>query len=223
MQKISREEVIMPGGIELTTVAESYMALSSDRNLLSVACGTGELELYFAEKYGCQVTGIDSAQDFIARAQQKSAERNLQDLVTFEFGDGRDLNFQSNSFDIVFCSGALCAFFHDGLKEFNRVLRAKGKAVVIDVVWRKDDVPPEIEECWAGGSAHILTLDKNIHAFAGFGFRTIFSKEYHEPAWWNAYYEDMGDAKHWQEERRNYRLHQGYIGLGLFVIERIDT
>ena len=52
MQEISRKEVIMPGGIELTRVAESYMALSSDSKLLSVACGTGELELYFAKKSG---------------------------------------------------------------------------------------------------------------------------------------------------------------------------
>lgn len=53
MQRISRSEVIMPGGIELTQIAEDQMDLSSDSKLLSVACGTGELELYLAEKYGC--------------------------------------------------------------------------------------------------------------------------------------------------------------------------
>ena len=132
MLQLSREEVIMPGGIELTRVAESYMGLTSEDQLLSIACGTGELELYFAEKYGCHVTGIDSEQGFIAKAKQKTVQRNLQDWATFKIGDGKALIFQSNSFDIVFCSGALCAFFYDGLREFNRVLKAKGKAVIID-------------------------------------------------------------------------------------------
>jgi tocopherol O-methyltransferase len=102
MQGISREESNMPGGIEFATVAESYMALSSDSKLPSVACGSRELESYIAEKCGCQVTGIDSGQEFIAKAKQKTVERNLQDLVTFEIGDGNALAFQSNLFDIVF-------------------------------------------------------------------------------------------------------------------------
>lgn len=211
----------MPGGIELTEEAENYMALALDSKFLSVACGTGELELYLAEKYGCHITGIDSGQGFIEQAQKKSIDRGMQKLVTFEIGNGNALNFQSDSFDIVYCSGALCAFFHNGLKEFNRVLKPKGKAVIIDVVWRKERIPKEVDECWAGGSAHIFTLDGNLRAFTGFGFRTLFSKEYHEPAWWDAYYEDMGNAKHWQEERKNYQAHQDYIGLGLFVIEKI--
>ena len=211
----------MPGGIELTKAAENYMALTLDSKFLSVACGTGELELYLAEKYGWHITGIDSGQGFIERAQKKSIDRGLQKLVSFKIGDGNDLNFQSDSFDIVYCSGALCAFFYNGLKEFNRVLKSKGKAVIIDVVWRKEKIPKEVDECWAGSSAHIFTLDGNLRAFTGFGFRTIFSKEYHEPAWWDAYYEDMGNANHWQEERKNYQAHQDYIGLGLFVIEKI--
>ena len=220
MQKISRKEVIMPGGIELTQAVESYMALSSDSKLLSVACGTGELELYFAEKYGCQVTGIDSEREFIAKAKKKAADRHLQGMARFEIGDGNALNFQSNSFDLVFCCGALCAFFYTGLKEFHRVINTNGKAIIIDVVWRKDTIPQEVDDCWAGESAHVFTVDQNVQAFTNSGFRTIFSKEYHQPAWWDAYYDDMGNANHWQEERKNYHAHQEYIGLGLFVIER---
>ena len=57
--EISREEVIMPGGVELTKEAEQHMGLGPPTTLLSVACGTGELELYLAEKYKCNVVGID--------------------------------------------------------------------------------------------------------------------------------------------------------------------
>ena len=219
--KITRKEVIMPGGIEMTKIAENYMSLTSDSKFLSVACGTGELELYLAEKYNCHVIGIDSGQSFIKKAQKKTIDRGLQEVATFEIGNGNALNCQSDTFDIVYCSGALCAFFYNGLKEFYRVLKAKGKTVIIDVIWRKENIPKEVEDCWAGESAHIFTLDGNSQVFTSLGFRTILSKGYHEPTWWDAYYNDMGNAQHWQEERENYQSHQEYIGLGLFVIEKI--
>lgn len=220
MTKISRKEVIMPGGIEMLLEAENYMMLDPDCHLLSVACGTGELELYLAEKYGCHITGIDSGKGFIERAQEKTLARKLQEVAKFEVGDGNNLKFEPSSFDVVFCSGALCAFFLNGLKEFHRVLMPHGIAVITDVVWRKNAIPKEIDDCWSGGSAHILTRTANSEAFADAGFQTVFSKEYHEPSWWDAYYEDRGHAQHWQEERDHYLDHQDYIGLGLFVIEK---
>ena len=130
-------------------------------------------------------------------------------------------NIPSNSIDIIYCSGALCAFFFNGLKEFNRVLKTKGSAVIIDVVWRKKKIPQEVGDCWTGGTAHIFTLEQNVQTFKDLDFRIIFAEEYHEPDWWDAYYDDMGNAKHWQEERENYLAHQDYIGLGLFVIEKM--
>ncbi|MBL7201822.1 MAG: hypothetical protein ISS56_16910, partial [Anaerolineae bacterium] len=57
---IDHAEVIMPGGVELTLETEPYLALSPDTHLLSVACGTGELELYLAGRHGCRVFGVDA-------------------------------------------------------------------------------------------------------------------------------------------------------------------
>ncbi|NIM92228.1 MAG: methyltransferase domain-containing protein [Anaerolineales bacterium] len=220
MREASRKEVIMPGGIELTKEAERHVNLRANTRMLSVACGTGELELYLAEKYKCYIVGVDTSDDFIRSAREKTAARRLGDLVTFEVGDGNALTFGDASFDVVFCSGALCAFFDNGLREFHRVLKPGGRAVVIDVIWRREDVPEEIERCWTGGTACVLTLNGNEQAFATHQFHTLFAREYHEPSWWEAYYEDRGNASHWQEERQNYRAHQDYIGLGLFVIEK---
>lgn len=220
MCELSRKEVIMPGGIELTKEAEQHVSLNTDTRMLSVACGTGELELNLAEVYKCQIVGIDSSASFIGTAREKAAARKLDHLVSFEIGDGNALTFEEASFDAIFCSGALCAFFDNGLREFQRVLKPGGTAVVTDILWRRNDVPEEIQQCWTGGTARVLTLKGNERAFAARGFRTLFARAYHEPLWWEAYYADRGNAPHWQEERRNYRAHQDYIGLGLFVLEK---
>jgi ubiquinone/menaquinone biosynthesis C-methylase UbiE len=221
MCQVSRKEVIMPGGIELTKEAEQHVSLRASTRLLSVACANGELELYLAEKHRCRVFGVDSSHEFIRAAREKTADRKLDNLASFGVGDGNSLAFAEASFDLVFCSGALCAFFDNGLREFHRVLKPGGKAVVIDVIWRREDVPQDIEHCWTGGTAVVLTLDGSERAFAEHRFRTLYSQAYHEPPWWEAYYEDRGIAPHWQEERQNYRAHQDYIGLGLFVLAKM--
>lgn len=222
-QKIRRQQVIMPGGVELIKEAEPHMGLGPSTSVLSVACGTGELELYLAEEFKCQLFGIDSDDDFIRMAREKTRVRKPDDRVSFEIGDGNALTFEAASFDVVFCSGALCAFFDNGLREFHRVLKPGGRAVITDVIWRRADVPKEVADQWTGGTADILTVKGNCAAFAERGFRVLFAQAYHEPSWWDAYYEDRGTAPHWVEEHKSYQRDQAYLGLGLFVLEKPAT
>ncbi len=71
MKNITRSEVLMVGGIELTHEAEQHVYLDSTTKLLSVACGTGELELYLVRKYNCETIGVDKTVKFIKRANEK--------------------------------------------------------------------------------------------------------------------------------------------------------
>lgn len=221
MAQICRQEVIMPGGVELTLEAERHLDINPDAKILSVACGTGELECYLAQKYGCTVIGIDVSESFIARALKKRAARDLGCLVRFKIGDGNSIESDGRMFDVVLCSGALCEFFDNGLAEFHRVLKLGGRAVIIEVIWKSEQVPMDIQQCWTGGTAKVLTLNGNCRAFTRQGFKVIFSQAYHKPSWWEAYYDDRGNAPNWQEERANYRAHKDYIAVGLFVIEKI--
>jgi ubiquinone/menaquinone biosynthesis C-methylase UbiE len=219
--EIRRPEVIMPGGKELTLEAERYLDLCSEMKLLSVACGTGEIECYLAEKYRCQVVGVDICKKFISAAQKKTKILGLSQLVQFRVGDGNALDFPDESFDVIFCSGDLCVFFDNGLAEFHRVLKPGGRAAIIDAIWKTKQVPKDIEQFWTEeGTAEIRTLNGNGEAFTSRGFKVVFSKAYHEPSWWEAYYDDRGSAPIWQKERANYRAHKDYIALGLFVIEK---
>jgi ubiquinone/menaquinone biosynthesis C-methylase UbiE len=220
MPEICRQEVIMPGGIELTMEAERHLNLNSDTKLLSVACGTGELECYLAEKYRCPVVGIDITERFIERARKKAVARGLDNLVQFKIGDGNSIEFDKETFDRVFCSGGLCDFFDKGVAEFHRVLKHGGKAAVIDVVWKNEQVPIEVKQCWTGEISKVQTLEEDCRTFESRGFKVLFAWEYDEPSWWEAYYDDRGNAPNWQQERANYRDHKNYIALGLFVIEK---
>ena len=213
MTKISREDVFMVGGIELTQMAEKHIALSPETKLLSVACGGGELELYLCEKYGCAVTGVDASSDGISKAKTKTTSRGLESLASFEVGDVENLRFEGEMFDVVFCSGALCAFLEKGPLEFHRVLKPQGKVVILEVIWLQDDIPKEANEYWTnGGKYQVLTLAGHCQVFQDQGFSILLSETYHEPSWWEVFFEDRSSLPDFQKQREQYLSDQDYIG-----------
>ena len=216
----NRKEVILPGGIEMAQEAEKHLRLNPSTHLLSVGCGTGELEIYFAFKYGCRVTGVDVREDLVARATEKALAWNLSDVACFEVGDGGALRFEDSAFDAVFCSGALCAFYGNGLREFRRVLKPGGTCAISDVIWRRDDVPAQVVQRWTKGVARVLTLEGHRAALDQHRFRVLFSRAYHEPSWWESYYDDRRAAPDLVAEREDYRQDQEHFALGLFVVEK---
>lgn len=218
--ELQRAEVIMPGGIPLTLEAERHLEITPETWLLSVACGTGEIECYLALKYGCQVLGVDVRKDHVARAQEKARARGLGHLVQLAIGDGNALQVGAGTFDLVYCSGAFSDYLGNGLAEFYRVLKPGGRAVVIDIIFRSDHVPPHVEEYWSVGATKVTTLAGRCRDFAGHGFGTLFAQGYHQPSWWEAYYEDREPTPGWQAERARYRVHKDYVGVGLFVMEK---
>ena len=66
--------------------------------LLDVACGSGQLAL-LAARDGVEVTGIDIAENLIARASARAAAEHLR--ACFQVADAEELPFPDASFDVV--------------------------------------------------------------------------------------------------------------------------
>jgi SAM-dependent methyltransferase len=66
--------------------------------LLDVACGSGQLAL-IAARDGVNVTGVDIAENLIARAQARAKARKLP--ARFEVADAEALPFPDESFDVI--------------------------------------------------------------------------------------------------------------------------
>lgn len=60
--------------------------------LLDVGCGWGALSLHAAEHYGAQVTGVTISTEQKAFIEKRIHDRGLQDQVTVELRDYRDVN-----------------------------------------------------------------------------------------------------------------------------------
>lgn len=74
------------------------LRVAPDSRLLDVACGSGQLAL-IAARHGVEVTGIDIADNLIARASARAAAEHLN--ACFQVGDAEELPFLDASFDVV--------------------------------------------------------------------------------------------------------------------------
>ena len=77
--------------------------MNADMRLLDIGCGIGGPARYFADEFGCRVTGIDLTEEYIAVAQMLTARFGIEDRVDFECANALDLPFEDGSFDVVWC------------------------------------------------------------------------------------------------------------------------
>ncbi|MDP6532910.1 MAG: bifunctional demethylmenaquinone methyltransferase/2-methoxy-6-polyprenyl-1,4-benzoquinol methylase UbiE [Candidatus Marinimicrobia bacterium] len=69
---------------------------------LDVATGTGELALDCANTYeSVKVTGVDFVQEMVDNGIEKVQTQGLENRVDLKFGDGTNLEFDDNSFDVA--------------------------------------------------------------------------------------------------------------------------
>ncbi len=215
IDRIPRKRIVTPAGIELTLESEKHAAIHKYDKVLSVGCGTGEIEEYLAQKYGCEMTGVDINEAAVKLASKKSV-KNLH----FETGNGENLSFQDESFDIVYSSGAIGGFFDKGILEAYRVLKKNGILILIEVVFMGNMVPKDIWNIWTNRKIKVLSRESLIWELEKTGFKDVYNRVYYEPAWWEIYYSDRGGDPAWIEERNNYLKFREYIGIGLFIFEK---
>lgn len=104
---------------------DRFRKFAPGNTLLECGCGTATLSRYMTQR-GFECTMLDYSEKAISIAQAGFAARSLSG--TFSIGDLNHLEFEDNSFDIVY-SGGVLEFFEDIYKpiaEMVRVLKPGG-------------------------------------------------------------------------------------------------
>lgn len=151
------------------------------QQILDVACGTGDSTLVTAKAAaeGSHVIGADISEGMMSMVMEKARKAGVEDRVSLQLADGEDLPFGEGSFHRVTCAFGIRNFEHKelGLKEFCRVLKPGGKAVILElslpqnrvVRWFYDlyflHVLPWIGGLISGDKAAYQYLPASVHAF----------------------------------------------------------
>jgi ubiquinone/menaquinone biosynthesis C-methylase UbiE len=86
-------------GLEATAEVAARVPVAPGEHILDIGSGIGGPARYFAQRFGCRVTGIDLTAEFCDVARQLTQRLGLQDRAAFQVGDALAMPFADNSFD----------------------------------------------------------------------------------------------------------------------------
>ncbi len=122
-------------GLEATEELAAALAVSAGDHLLDVGSGIGGPARYFADRFGCRVTGLDLTAEFCAIARHLTQALGLDDRVVFEHGDATAMPFADAGFDGAYAMNVSMNIANKArfYAEIHRVLRPGGWLVLSEI------------------------------------------------------------------------------------------
>ena len=107
---------------------------NNPKQLLDIATGTGDLAMMMAALNPDKIIGLDISAGMLEVGKQKIAKANLSDKIEMLVGDSENMPFDDDTFDAITVSFGVRNFANldKGLQEIRRVLKPKGKLVILE-------------------------------------------------------------------------------------------
>jgi arsenite methyltransferase len=135
-----------PGGSTLTEHLGRLLSLTPASRVLDIASGKGTSAFHLAQRFGCEVMGVDYSRKNVEEASRAAEQLGLRDRVIFQQADAERLPFADRAFDAVICECAFCTFPNKcaAAGEFPRILRIGGRIGMSDLT-RNGALPPDLD------------------------------------------------------------------------------
>ncbi len=196
------DEVLHPGGLELTARVAGVAEISSESQVLDISSGRGTTACFLAQQFGCHITGIDISPLSTSLASHKANVQNLIPLIDFLAADAEQLPFSDSSFDVIIseCSFSLQVNKKIGATEISRVLKPDGKFVLTDVMLKSN-------------LSQDLKTDLTFSCcFSGAETQDGYSRTFNEAGLKEIHFEDHSKAM----KKVTYQVITGYGSLSAF-------
>lgn len=165
-------ETFHPGGEVLTARLGELLQLGPASKVLDVASGQGTSAMLLAQRFGCQVLGIDYGEGAVQQATERAAALGLSHLVSFRQGDAEQLPLPDAGFDALLCECAFCTFPDKAAAaaEFQRILKPGGRVGLSDLT-RSGEVPPDLlgRLSWIACIADAQPVERYVQYFTTAG------------------------------------------------------
>ena len=107
---------------------------NNPKQILDIATGTGDLAIMMTDLNPDRVVGLDISAGMLEVGKQKINKANLSDTIEMLVGDTENMHFDDATFDAITVSFGVRNFANldKGLTEIKRVLKPKGKLVILE-------------------------------------------------------------------------------------------
>jgi SAM-dependent methyltransferase len=186
----ARHELQNPTSPEKLVLLCARLGLGPDSTVLDVAAGRGGPALVLARRFGCRITCVERADEFVAAARERVVAAGLERRIEVVHADAREFPLGSEHYDAVLCLGA--SFVWDGLggtlDALAPAVRPGGFLAVGEPYWRAWPLPSEFQP---DEGEKFVTLSETVARFEAAGPRlvTLIASSQDD---WDAY-----ESLHW--------------------------
>ncbi len=163
-------------GLEATSEIAELMQAGPGEHILDIGSGLGGPARYFANRFGCAVTGIDLTREFCDVARHLTRLLGLEARVRFEVGDALKMPFADAGFDGAYSMNVSMNIADKGAlyREIHRVLKP-GAWLVLSELAKGQGSDPDYPTPWAGSAraSFLSTPEETRGGLLAAGFDVI--------------------------------------------------
>ena len=187
-----------PGGRESTERALHMLpSLTPNQRILDIGCGSGTQTIDLARTTAAQILAVDSHEAFVAELVKRIADHGLASRIHTQVGDMNNLAFSDESFDVIWCEGAIVIItghFSKGIASWRRLLRPGGHMVVSELCWLRDDPPTEVKTFFDAEGADVTDADTRRKDILANGYQLVGDFVLPAVGWWENYYVPLAES-----------------------------
>lgn len=187
----SEHEIQNPTSADKIRLLGERLGLGPASHVLDIASGRSGPALVLAQDFGCRITCVERAPEFLASARERIGEAGLEDRIELVEADAA--TFEPGRYDAALCLGA--TFVYGGLVQTLERLRPAAPLLGVgEPYWRVWPLPPEpasgaerrtAEDDW-------LPLAETVERAEAAGVRVVSLIASSEDDW------DRYESLHWQ-------------------------
>jgi SAM-dependent methyltransferase len=138
-------ELVNPSSQEKLLAVGRILNLTNDSRIIDFGCGYGEMLAQWAVTFGISGTGVELRDHACQRATQKMIDRDLSERIEIVCGGAAEYEFSQGAYSAATCLGAsfIWGGFRNTILGMKAAIEDKGRLVIGEPYWLKDQVPPE--------------------------------------------------------------------------------
>lgn len=185
-------EKASPERLSFTRKAFRLLPRLERPRILDAGCGRGDVTIELARLGGGEVFGIDRDDRALEIFRERIRDEGLDKRVHAIHGSFLDMDFDPESFDIVWAEGSLhIVGLEAGLLALRRFIRPGGFLVVHEMVWIRPDPPTQVIERWGGRFPGIPGIDEFIEMAAKHKLSIEDRLAFTDDFWGRNYYDPL--------------------------------